>query len=117
MLWVKSVGGKLETNVRYSSGLCYNTFPLNELTNDEIKKLENLSLKIIDEREKFSDQTIAKLYSSDMPNSLKRVHEINDNFVDKIIFKDHIINNNDDKISYLFSKYEKCVNNEKRKLF
>ena len=52
-----------------------------------------------------------------MPNSLKRVHEINDNFVDKIIFKDHIINNNDDKISYLFSKYEKCVNNEKRKLF
>ena len=88
MLWVKSVGGKLETNVRYSSGLCYNTFPLNELTNDEIKKLENLSLKIIDEREKFSDQTIAKLYSSDMPNSLKRVHEINDNFVDKIIFKD-----------------------------
>ena len=117
MLWVKSVGGKLETNVRYSSGLCFNTFPLNELTNDEIKKLENLSLKIIDEREKFSDQTIAKLYSSDMPNSLKRVHEINDNFVDKIIFKDHIINNNDDKISYLFSKYEKCVNNEKRKLF
>ncbi len=117
MLWVKSVGGKLETNVRYSSGLCFNTFPLNELTNDEIKKLENLSLKIIDEREKFSDQTIAKLYSSDMPNSLKRVHEINDNFVDRIIFKDHIINNNDDKISYLFSKYEKCVNNEKRKLF
>ena len=43
--------------------------------------------------------------------------KINDNFVDKIIFKDHIINNNDDKISYLFSKYEKCVNNEKRKLF
>lgn len=117
MLWVKSVGGKLETNVRYSSGLCFNTFPLNEFTNDEIKKLENLSLKIIDEREKFSDQTIAKLYGSDMPNSLKRVHETNDSFVDKIIFKDHIINNDDDKISYLFSKYEKCVNSEKRKLF
>ena len=52
MLWVKNVGGKLETNVRYSSKLCYNTFPINQLEENKIKQLEDTSFKIIEEREK-----------------------------------------------------------------
>ena len=116
MLWVKNVGGKLETNVRYSSKLCYNTFPINQLEENKIKQLEDTSFKIIEEREKYSEKNIANLYGDKMPLGLKKVHEINDNLVDEIIFGKKTLNNSE-KISYLFSKYEICVNNEKKELF
>ncbi|MDN8848671.1 hypothetical protein Q0M30_17720, partial [Staphylococcus aureus] len=28
MVWLRSIGGKLKTDYRYSSGLVYNTFPI-----------------------------------------------------------------------------------------
>ena len=31
MVWVRAVAGKLETRLRYSAELCYNTFPLHWL--------------------------------------------------------------------------------------
>src|SRR5699024_10938881 len=32
MVWVKSIGGRLETRLQYSKTLCYNTFPFPEIT-------------------------------------------------------------------------------------
>ena len=116
MIWSKSVGGKLKSDLRYSSKLCYNTFPIIKLEVNEIKKLEDLSLSIIDEREKYSDQSIAKIYGKDMPINLKKIHKANDELVEKIIF-DQINLDEEKQISYLFSKYEECVSTDNSKLF
>lgn len=41
-LWVRTVGGRLKTDYRYSATLCYNTFPFPELTTGKKAKLERL---------------------------------------------------------------------------
>lgn len=43
MVWAKNACGGHETRPRYSSEICYNTFPLPELTNKQINILRNLS--------------------------------------------------------------------------
>ena len=55
-LWLETVGGKLRTDYRYSSEIVYNTFPIKNLENSEIHKLNELALQVIDEREKNSEK-------------------------------------------------------------
>ena len=45
MVWVKTVGGKLETRYRYSAQLCYNTFPFPKISNEKKAKLEQLGVQ------------------------------------------------------------------------
>lgn len=116
MIWVKSIGGKLKSDVRYSSKLCFNTFPIDKLNQDEIDNLENFTFRIIEEREKFSDKTISEIYGKKMPLSLKLIHEENDNYVDEIIFNKKNLSE-DEKIVFLLSKYDEYIKNENKELF
>ena len=116
MIWVKSIGGKLKSDVRYSSKLCFNTFPIDKLNQDEIDNLENFTFRIIEEREKFSDKTISEIYGKKMPISLKLIHEENDNYVDKIIFNKENLKE-DEKMVFLLSKYDEYIKNENKELF
>ena len=116
MAWVKSVGGKLKSDVRYSSKLCFNTFPTIKLNENDIKNLENFTFRIIEEREKFSDKTISEIYGKKMPISLKQIHDENDDYIDEIIFQKKQLND-DEKIGILLSKYEECVKNHNKELF
>lgn len=49
-LWVRAVGGSLETRIRYSATLCYNTFPFPKLTTVEKEELEELTQDILNIR-------------------------------------------------------------------
>ena len=40
MVWMKAVGGKLETRYRYSAQLCYNTFPFPKITATQKSDIE-----------------------------------------------------------------------------
>ena len=117
MLWAKNVGGKLRTGVRYSTKLCYNTFPINLLKEEEkeIDKLENMSLKILEEREKFPEIPIIDLYGKNMPSSLKKIHEENDDLVNEIFFRKY--SSEEDIMKLLFSMYEDLTNKENKRLF
>ncbi|WKX75601.1 N-6 DNA methylase [Zobellia laminariae] len=50
-VWIKAVGGKLETRIRYSASVCYNTFPFPEISQ---KKKEQINLHVFEilERER-----------------------------------------------------------------
>ena len=41
MTWVRAVAGRLETRIRYSSALCYNTFPFPEISEAHKTTLED----------------------------------------------------------------------------
>lgn len=75
MTWVRAIGGKLEERLRYSGGLCYNTFPFPEISE---KQKENINLHVftvLEEREKYPEKTLAQLYDPDkMPKGLKEAH-------------------------------------------
>ena len=48
MVWVKTVGGKLETRYRYSAQLCYNTFPFPKISDEKKEKIKQLKLQEIE---------------------------------------------------------------------
>ena len=115
MLWSKYVGGKLGTGVRYSSNLCFNTFPITDLNENQINDLNNSSFKIIEEREKYSELSISKLYNELMPISLKSAHEMNDKIVDSLLFDRETLSE-EGKIAALLERYQKYSKYEKNEL-
>lgn len=83
MVWLRSVGGKLKNDYRYSSNLVYNTFPIPDLSSQRKNELESVALEILDVREELGGD-LAKLYRTDtMPEQLKLLHQKLDSIVER----------------------------------
>lgn len=109
MLWAKSVAGKLESRIRYSNTLTYNTFPIPKLTTVDIDNLNIAAFNILEAREKFSDQVLAELYDPDtMPIELKEAHLKNDVLIENLYAKQEF-QNDDQRIEAMFNLYSKMV--------
>ena len=106
MKWVFAIGGYLGSSIRYSSSLCYNSFPIPFLNDNQKKALEKLTLELVDEREKFSEKTMSELYDVEkMPKGLLNIHEKIDKTVDNIYNKEGF-NSDEVRLDYLFELYE-----------
>lgn len=115
MAWVRAVSGKLEERLRYSSQLCYNTFPFPSITEKQKMELTQTTLRIIDEREKFCYKTLAFLYDPDtMPEGLRNAHHANDIVVEKC-YREQPFESDEERLEYLFKLYEKMIEEEKNK--
>ncbi|WP_306769137.1 type IIL restriction-modification enzyme MmeI, partial [Klebsiella pneumoniae] len=85
MVWVKTIAGKLEERIRYTSAICYNTFPVPKLMKASIFKLNESAFKILAVRESYSHLSLAQLYDPEkMPFDLKQAHKENDSLVEKL---------------------------------
>jgi hypothetical protein len=85
MSWVRTVSGRLKTDLRYSSALCYNTFPVPLLTEQNKTDLTRCAEDILLAREAHFPVTIADLYDPDaMPDNLRRAHDRNDEVLERI---------------------------------
>lgn len=86
-LWVKTVGGSLETRIRYTNTLCYNTFPIPKLGIDDKEILNSFASKIMRERI-IEGGTLAQLYDpKKMPKGLANVHQELDLYIDNLYQK------------------------------
>ena len=106
MLWLKTIGGKLETRYRYSVELCYNTFPFPEINDEKKNTLKEIGLKLlIDERERHFEKNISELYDPDtMPKGLKNLHREIDIAVEKC-YQNKTFINDEEKLKCLFEMY------------
>ena len=93
MTWVRAVAGRLKTDYRYSSALCYNTFPFPEI----------------------SEKTMAQLYDPDkMPDGLHQAHHEMDLAVEKC-YRSRPFKDDEERLAYLFKLYEQMIAEEKKK--
>ena len=112
MAWVKKFAGRLKSDFRYSAVICYNTFPLPEVTEAQKTQLFNSGLEIISAREHYSDLTLAKLYDPEsMPQLLKKAHEFNDSLVESIYSKEDLIDDHA-RLKVLLTLYELMTGNK-----
>ena len=105
-LWVETVGGKLKTDLRYSIEICYNTFPIPDISSEIKNVLKEMSLKVlVDERERHFEKTILDLYDPEkMPKGLLNLHQEIDIIVEKC-YQSKPFLNDEEKLKCLFDMY------------
>ena len=109
MTWVRAVAGRLETRIRYSSSLCYNTFPFPDISDKQKEKLEDHVFRVLDEREKHPEKTMAQLYDPDkMPAGLRQAHHEMDIAIEQC-YRAKPFTNDEERLEYLFKLYEEMI--------
>ncbi len=109
VLWVKSVGGKLETRIRYSAQLCYNTFPFPKISAEKKQEIEAAAENILITREYYPDKTLADLYDPDMmPQDLREAHANLDDIVESC-YPGYPFSSDEARLECLFKLYEKMT--------
>lgn len=110
-LWAKTVGGRLETRIRYSNTLVYNTFPLPDLSAQQKEELEDQALDILRLREPHiaDGKTIAWLYNPEtMPADLLKAHRDLDDYLETI-YLGRPFNDDTERLSHLFKLYARMT--------
>ena len=109
MVWVKTVGGRLETRYRYSAQLCYNTFPFPKISAAKKKEIADAAEEILVTREFHVGKTLAELYDPEkMPQDLLEVHEKLDDIVESC-YPGYPFANDEARLECLFRMYEKMT--------
>jgi len=115
MCWIKTVGGKLETRIRYSASLCYNTFPFPSLTSTQKSQIEKFVDNIREERAKHTEKTLAELYDpEDMPEGQLQAHQNLDVAIEQC-YRTKPFESDEERLVYLFKMYEEMIEAEKTK--
>ena len=112
MSWMRAVAGRLKTDYRYSSVLCYNTFPFPSITDKQKEEITELVFNILDEREQHSEKTLAQMYDPNkMPQGLKEAHHQLDLAIEKC-YRNKPFENDEERLEYLFKLYEEMIAKE-----
>ncbi|MFA6728898.1 MAG: DNA methyltransferase [Prevotella sp.] len=109
MAWVKTVGGRLKSDYRYSAQLCYNTFPFPEISEEKKKEIEEAAEEVLCVRAEHSEKTLAEMYDPEkMPADLRAAHHTLDLIVESCYRKDPFTSD-EERLEHLFKLYEKMT--------
>jgi len=115
MTWVRTVAGRLEERLRYSSTLVYNTFPFPPISTQRKKEITQGVFRILEEREKHPEKTLAQLYDPDkMPEGLREAHRLNDLVIERC-YRSKPFESDEERLAYLFKLYERMIEEEKER--
>lgn len=109
MIWVRKTCGKLETRIRYSTKLCYNTFPFPKISEVKKKEIEEAAENVLITREYYPEKTLAELYDPDkMPQDLREAHAKLDDIVESC-YPGYPFASDEARLECLFKLYEKMT--------
>ena len=112
VLWLTTLSGKLESRIRYSVNLNYNTFPFPKVAGVKREAVEELVFELLDEREKYPELTLAQIYDKErMPSALLEIHQRLDLVVEKC-YRNKPFANDGERLEYLFRLYESMTEKE-----
>lgn len=108
VIWLNSIGGKLETRYRYTS-LVYNSFPFPKISDAKKREIEEAAEEVLLIREDYPGKTLAELYDPDkMPDDLREAHHRLDLIVESC-YQDKPFANDEERLECLFRLYEKMT--------
>lgn len=108
-IWVRGVGGALETRIRYTNTICYNSFPFPILKEAQKRRLESLAKEIILTRAEHTEMTLGEMYvPENFPEDLRIAHEALDIYVEQC-YRDNPFESDDERLEFLFSRFERLT--------
>lgn len=106
MLWLRTIGGKLETRFRYSAQIVYNNFPFPHPKKDLRNAIEKAAEEVLLVREDFPTSTLAELYDTEkMPMALREAHQRLDELVERC-YSTAPLTSDEQRLEILFKQYE-----------
>ena len=109
IVWMKTTGGRLKMDYRYSPTLCYNTFPFPKISSDKKSEIEEAAEEILVTREFYPEKTLAELYDPDkMPQDLREAHARLDDIVESC-YPGYPFASDEARLECLFKLYEKMT--------
>ena len=104
-VWILAVCGQLESRIRYSKDLGWNTFPVPKFTAEQLEQLSASARRILKTRYSHYPKTIAQLYDPEkMPDDLRQVHLENDALLETM-YIGRPFKNDTERLERLFKLY------------
>ena len=111
MTWLRTVGGRLEVDYRYSKNIVYNNFVWCSPTDKQLRAIELSAQKILDVRANYPDASFAELYDEvTMPYDLRNAHRNNDCAVAVAYGLENILDDEPKITVELLNLYKRHVN-------
>lgn len=108
-VWIKTVCGGLETRIRYSNVLGYNTFPFPEISETKKQQIRNCVADIFAAREAMVGKTLAQKYKKgQMSKELEASHQRLDMVIDGC-YQSKPFPDDESRLYKLFELYEESV--------
>jgi hypothetical protein len=106
--WIRTVCGRLKSDLRYSNSIVYNNYPWPENpTAKQTKAIETAAQKVLDARLQFPNSSLADLYDPlTMPPVLIKAHNELDKAVD-LAYRSQPFTSEANRMVFLFELYEK----------
>ncbi len=115
MSWLRTVGGRLKSDYRYTGSVVYNTFPWCNPTEEQKAKIEKTAQMILDARAKYPDCSLADLYDEAvMPPELRKAHQLNDRAVMEAYGFWGKLNSESECVAELMGMYREMTEVEKK---
>lgn len=108
MAWIRVVGGRLESRLRFSKSVVHNTFPLPPAPPvTQRKAVADAGIGVLEARALYPTSSLADLYNPlATPNPLVRAHEVLDRAVDALFAPRRQFRSDADRLALLFERYE-----------
>ncbi len=91
--WLRAIGGRIKSDLRFSNTFVYNTFPLPSITTEERRAVTAAAKQIVTSRDSHLGMSLADLYEPDRtPADVVAAHATLDNVIDAIFGVDGNIN-------------------------
>jgi hypothetical protein len=108
LAWVRTVGGRLKSDLRITPDIAYNAFPFPDLDEDAKIKLAGAAQAMLDARALYPGSSLADLYDPmAMPPELVSAHDNLDDLVESLYEPAVRFTSDSERLRALFIRYEK----------
>ncbi|KXP08828.1 class I SAM-dependent DNA methyltransferase [Tsukamurella pseudospumae] len=111
--WMRGIGGRIKSDLRFSNTFVYNTFPFPPITREQHQAVTAAAAQIITSRENHPGSSLADVYDPDRtPADVAAAHEELDKVIDGIFGIEGV----DDEVSrqqLLFKRYAAMISTKK----
>lgn len=106
MTWQKTVGGRLESRIRFANTVTWNTFPVPNLDEKTRQKIIAAGQKVLEARALQPGVSLADQYDPRvMKRELRKAHDALDSVVDKAFGASRKLTTESQRLEFLFRHY------------
>ncbi|MEV7231210.1 DNA methyltransferase [Polymorphospora sp. NPDC051019] len=108
--WLRTIGGRIKSDLRFSGPMVYNTFPLPTLSTEQRTRIISAGVSLLTARSKYKDASLADMYNPlATPSEIAAAHREIDRAIDRVFTPRGRPATVTERMRILFSAYESTI--------